>query len=164
MNSELFHYIFLLSRNPYIANTALFFSYLLPFAVVIILIIWSVSFSFQKVHNLFLFCLSGLGAVAVSHLLKLVFSIDRPFIKWSDITPLVHSAGFSFPSDHAAVMAGLAGAGFFIDHKLGILLIIFAVLVGISRIVLGVHYPLDILAGWLVGFVVGSIVMNFNKA
>ena len=60
--------------------------------------------------------------------------------------------GFSCPSGHAAnSVSTYAGLGCSVKNKaLKVVLFLVPVLVGLSRIVLGVHYPTDILAGWAV--------------
>lgn len=60
---------------------------------------------------------------------------------------------FGFPSIHATNSFGLAGHYFFRDRRVGAWLIGLAGLIACSRIYLGVHYPLDVLAGaaWGIG-------------
>lgn len=102
------------------------------------------------------FLLTGLFAFAIElplyKLLKNGIKRDRPCETLSDVYRRVSpSDQFSFPSGHtsaAFVMATL------LSHFLPILsmpLCIWALLVGFSRIYLGVHYPSDILAGIVVG-------------
>ena len=86
-------------------------------------------------------------------LLKLVFMRERPTIKH-----LVVEHSYSFPSGHATSSMVFYGAlllllPIFIKHKpllrtIQVLLGIFILLIGISRIYLGVHFPSDILAGF----------------
>jgi membrane-associated phospholipid phosphatase len=91
-------------------------------------------------------------------LLKNFFERERP-----NINIIIEADGFSFPSGHS--MGSMTYYGFLVYlvirgkgkplSKLGlaILLCLVIVLIGISRIYLGVHYPSDVLAG----FVAGSI-------
>lgn len=64
--------------------------------------------------------------------------------------------GFSFPSGHASNSASTyAALGLSIGKKvLKVVLFLLPVLVGLSRVALGVHYPTDILAGWAVSALV----------
>lgn len=73
----------------------------------------------------------------------------------------------SFPSSHAYTAAlaggqlaiGAIGAGFL---ALGIIMIFMIVLIGWSRVYLGVHYPSDVVAGWLLGAIVLILLQTIN--
>jgi membrane-associated phospholipid phosphatase len=72
----------------------------------------------------------------------------RPFERFSEIQLLApHSEGRSFPSRHVAsglVMAAIAGE----EHpRLGTLMTVVAWALGLSRVMGGLHYPSDVLAG-----------------
>lgn len=96
---------------------------------------------------------AGLGAV----LLKDVFARPRPDV----VTHLVEVSSQSFPSGHsmvAAVTYPTLGALLtrLVKHmRLKVYLLAVAmfltVLIGLSRVFLGVHYPTDVLAGWMLG-------------
>ncbi len=71
----------------------------------------------------------------------------------------------SFPSNHAANTAAFAAATAVIcGFKPAIPLMIVAFLIGYSRIYVGVHFPFDVLAGWLVGVAIAVAVSRFLKA
>ncbi|MDP9249145.1 MAG: phosphatase PAP2 family protein [bacterium] len=163
MNSSLFQYIFGLSKNPYVAKTALFLSYHLVFGVVAFLVYWSLFLAPRKIYAFALLFSAGLGTSIVVSLMKIIFLAERPYIKMNGIVPLVQAWGTSFPSWHAAFMASLAVAGYVLNKELGIALIIIAILTGISRVAIGVHYPFDVMAGWLTGFLVGLLFINLFK-
>lgn len=62
----------------------------------------------------------------------------------------------SFPSNHAANTAAFAATiVFFWGLKTGLPFVFLAFLIGYSRVYCGVHFPLDVLAGWLVGIFLG---------
>ncbi|MFN2144486.1 MAG: phosphatase PAP2 family protein [Anaerolineales bacterium] len=66
----------------------------------------------------------------------------------------------SFPSGHAvrSLMLGVIAVGI-APAWLGILLIIWAPLVGIARVMIGVHYVSDVVAGWALGLVFGLLTI-----
>ncbi len=140
----------LIFRNSTFDFLVYFLAEILPF----ILIAVSLFYFIFKEKNL----LSMLRAVfvvfsawATSEVLKFLFSYPRPFLNISEFTPLFMSGGLSFPSGHATVFSALAVVMFFENRKMGIFFIACALLVGLARIVAGVHYPIDILAGFIVG-------------
>lgn len=112
---------------------------------------------FRENLELLFFDIAMLGAYGLSELLKGTFHRARPPLPW-----LAPATGYSFPSGHALI--SLAIYGFlayllfrksnsgrpWLNYLGGITLLILPVLIGISRIYLGVHYPSDVLAGWAV--------------
>lgn len=82
----------------------------------------------------------------------------RPVIKGADINDITVQ-GFSFPSAHAMNSAIIYGA--FPVYKRKKICTVFGIiipfLVGISRVMLGVHYPTDVLTGWCIG--VGTLFL-----
>ncbi len=84
-------------------------------------------------------------------ILKILFHTDRPFIVFTQIHSLFFESGFAFPSGHATTFAALAFSIFFINKKAGYIFMVFALLIGLARIVAGVHFPIDILGGFILG-------------
>jgi undecaprenyl-diphosphatase len=80
------------------------------------------------------------------------------------VFPQVHSlfaeSWYSFPSGHATFFMALAVSIFLSHKKAGYLFMFFALLIGIARIIAGVHFPVDILGG----FVIGALVAFFVKS
>jgi len=118
----------------------------------------------RRPHAALVVSLSAAGGGWLNFLLKEWFGRPRPGV----VPPLTEVTGLSFPSGHAqistivfltvaSVMARLATTPARRLYILGSALCL-AILVGISRIALGVHYPTDVLAGWMVG-VVWSLVL-----
>lgn len=97
-------------------------------------------------------------------ILKFIFQTPRPFLALSDVVPLLNYGGYdSFPSGHATVFASLAVSFYFYNKKLGYLFTFFALLIGLSRIVVGVHFPLDVLGGWLLGGLISYLLFKFYR-
>lgn len=105
-----------------------------------------------------IFVAAALG-MGLSQLLKNLFTRPRP-----DVVPhLVSVSTPSFPSGHAMLSAtiyltlGVLLARFLNQRRLKIyvlsIAILLSILIGLSRIYLGVHYPTDVLAGWSAGAV-----------
>ena len=96
------------------------------------------------------------GGMLISHLLKLLFARPRP-----EIEHAVQVFTPSFPSGHATLSAvtflTLAALLSRVRTRRRVKIyfvsvaVILTVIVGVSRIYLGVHYPTDVLAGWCIG-------------
>lgn len=96
------------------------------------------------------------GGTIISTVLKALFDRPRP-----DLTGVAHVFTASFPSGHATVSAvvfltiGAMLAEATPERRLRLFYvataILLTVLIGLSRIYLGVHYPTDVLAGWSLG-------------
>ncbi len=98
-----------------------------------------------------------LGAIAFNHWLKLWFARPRP----TSVSHLQFVETASFPSGHAListtvyVILGMIGAALIRDPRLKRYIVALAaglsLIVGLSRVYLGVHYPSDVLGGWALG-------------
>ncbi len=91
-------------------------------------------------------------------LLKFSIRRPRPEGEWGKIYRITDP--HSFPSGHAARSAALAVMGLAIGPPwFGLTLALWAPWVGLSRVALGVHYLSDVVAGWLVGAVMGVVAL-----
>lgn len=91
------------------------------------------------------------GRAILVSIIRIFFFRSRPFL--SDVvTQLVAHSPLegSFPSGHATVMFALAFSLFFINFRWALVYFILATLSSLARIVVGVHFPIDILGGMLV--------------
>jgi undecaprenyl-diphosphatase len=69
----------------------------------------------------------------------------------------------SFPSDHASAVFGIAFAVLMFDRWAGALFVAAAALIGAGRVLVGVHYPGDVLAGALVGLGCALVVVKLLR-
>lgn len=67
----------------------------------------------------------------------------------------------SFPSRHTAAYFSVASVVFIFHPILGAVLIITSIIAGIGRVIMGWHWPTDILAGAIIGSVVGYLCYHF---
>lgn len=137
-----------------------FFKFVTNFAnyiTIIILCILSIIFIKNKWYGIII-SVNAINSTIINKVLKAIFIRPRP-----DVLRLVEEGGYSFPSGHSMACACFYGILMYFIHKsnikrkykviLEILLIIIILLVGLSRIYLGVHYASDVLAGYLVSLI-----------
>ena len=79
--------------------------------------------------------------------LKSVIDRERPPV----VDQLVHATGQAMPSGHSANAACVAVFAMMVVPRLRWPALVFAALVGLTRILLGVHWATDVIAGWAVG-------------
>ena len=113
-------------------------------------------------------CASALAssgvALVVNQLIAKSWDRARPFVSH----PSVHVWGTrshdaSFPSDHASAAFGIAFAVFFFDRFVGSLFLTAAFVIGLGRVFIGVHYPSDVAAGFLIGLASALVVVRLLR-
>ncbi len=120
----------------------------------------------------------GLGMVigiVVAPVFKNLMHRNRPYIDHDKIKCLktafkgdpydVVTQGYSFPSGHSVNSTVMYGGIFFGNRRkwvnfLGFLL---PFLIGVSRFALGVHYPTDVMAGWMIGLIILGVLHLLRK-
>ncbi|MEV4623145.1 phosphatase PAP2 family protein [Asanoa sp. NPDC049573] len=87
---------------------------------------------------------------------------QRPFQAHPVHQLIAHAPGTSLPSDHAtAAFAVALAVTVFLHRRWGLALLVAAVLIGLARIWVGVHYPADILASLVIAaLAVGVVVLS----
>lgn len=117
--------------------------------------------------SLILFLVSLPIVILIIKTIHIFIFEQRPFIE-QDIIPLIsHKADASFPSRHTSIMSAIAFSYTFFKSRWSLLLLLLTAWVGISRVYVGVHYPIDILGGLGVGFIAVLIarqIVKFLKA
>ncbi|MBI9046093.1 MAG: phosphatase PAP2 family protein [Anaerolineaceae bacterium] len=95
---------------------------------------------------------------------KIIFHIPRPAWVSPKIKPLVHETTFGFPSGHSTNAAGIWGLAAVSTKQKWIrfTLLIVILMIGISRIYLGVHSITDILSGWMLGGILLFLFIKFE--
>ncbi|MCU0660035.1 MAG: phosphatase PAP2 family protein [Candidatus Pacebacteria bacterium] len=108
---------------------------------------------FQKAKEVVLVLSSAFAAWGAAQFFKYLFATDRPFVV-RDVVLLFEHTGYAFPSGHATFFSALAVAVYRYHKRFGMLLGGIALVVGVARIVAGVHFPIDIIGGFVLGPVV----------
>ncbi|PJC65547.1 MAG: hypothetical protein CO020_00050 [Candidatus Colwellbacteria bacterium CG_4_9_14_0_2_um_filter_50_12] len=113
-------------------------------------------FKAARGRKMYFFALAAISTILsrgiITELIRFFFFRLRPFAALA-FSPLVaqSAAEAAFPSGHMAFLAPLALVFWYMDRKKGNWFIALTLLVGIARVIAGLHYPSDILCGLLIG-------------
>ncbi|EXJ23999.1 Membrane-associated phospholipid phosphatase [Alkalibacterium sp. AK22] len=120
--------------------------------------------------SIWYFLTVSIGAGGVNQLVKVFFRRPRP----THVEHLIVHGGYSFPSGHAMGAAIAYGALLFLIIRASrtwvptvvgsLILVPFILLMGISRVYLGLHYPSDIIGGYSLGLAVLSMSIGLYSA
>lgn len=103
-----------------------------------------------------------IGFLITNVLLKNIVARPRPFDAYTEIIPLItRPTDFSFPSGHTCASFACALVFFrMLPKKYGVPAVILAGMVAFSRLYLGVHYPGDVLGGFLVAVFASTLAYH----
>lgn len=117
----------------------------------------------QKVRALVI----ALGAALIARIgigspIRYFFPRPRPFLTYH-VHQLIAETAPGFPSGHALFFFGFSTIVFFYNRKLGLFSYLLSILICLARVAAGIHYPSDILAGALLGTLIGIAVWSVAK-
>ncbi|MEW6617094.1 MAG: phosphatase PAP2 family protein [Patescibacteria group bacterium] len=126
-----------------------YLAYIVCIAVVIFLLLHK---NLKERFYMFFFVVLSLifSRGILTEVIRYFYLKQRPFESLGFV-PLLEESSHSFPSGHAAFFFALAFALWLFDKKWGKWVFVFAIVNGCARIIAGVHWPLDIIGGFVVG-------------
>ena len=106
-----------------------------------------------------------IDAWALTEIIKLIVRRPRPFEALANApgalpapeTVIAHPSSYSFPSGDAALAMGAAVAFAYVTPKYRVPILLLGISAALARVVVGVHYPFDVLGGMTVGIVSGLL-------
>lgn len=173
MNNAIFFFFYNLAHHSVITDKIIiFFAVYFPYLVIILAGIFILfhhevfkadnpfQVFLQKKKEILLAFFAGILAYILASILKIFIHIPRPYDAFNTVHSLFPETGYSFPSGHATFFMALAVSIFFYHKKVGYIFMFFALLIGIARIMGGVHFPIDILGGFILGAMVAFFMKN----
>lgn len=154
-------------RTPQLTNIMLIITNLCSIiGIMIISIIFLIIYRKKQIFHYIVINL--VNSILLSQLFKLIIRRNRPI----NIN-IIEESGFSYPSGHSMVSMAFFGLFAYLIYKnmknlflktiLISLLIIIIILIGFSRIYLGVHYFSDVIGGFLISFAYLMTFINLTK-
>lgn len=123
--------------------------------VVIILSVLTADGSYVATVRIILVPMMGFLAVTI---MRKFINAPRPYTLYN-ITPIIHKskACESFPSRHTFSITIIAMAILYYNLPLGAVMLVLAVVLGITRVIAGVHFVKDVTAAWTIAVVWGIV-------
>ncbi len=166
IDSPIYEFIFRFNNNT-LTNIFVFISILASTEMILLYnIIIVIVMIVKKSDKLLLVPIASLVSAIINNLIKIIVARERP-----GINPLVIENTYSFPSGHSMISILFFGTLLYIINKnnykykkaLNIVIPIYIILVGISRIYLGVHYFSDCISGYLIAGILLIILINLRR-
>lgn len=158
MNNRLFNKIYFFTiNNKWAKKLTIFISNFSKPAFIIIYILGIIALLIKGDMGIVKLIAVPFFTLIFNTTLRKLLNKPRPFLK-ENVTQLVaHEASGSFPSNHACSSMIISLSYLLILPVLVPFFVIFAFFTGLSRVMTGVHYPIDIIAGWLISIISGLI-------
>lgn len=134
---------------------------ILPLFLILVYTASTLFLIINKNRNILLFLAVPASNFIFISVLRKIIDTPRPYDIF-EYTPLIkHSSGKSFPSRHTSSAFIIAFSYFYLGHiHFGLFMSIIAILIGLSRIICGVHFPKDVISAFLISFIWALIGFN----
>lgn len=164
---DLYIYNFIIKFRSNIFDS--FFKFITKFGNTnIVFIITFLFLVIKRNYSSFVLCFLALITPAIMFIMKSIIARARP-----NILRIIEVGGYSFPSGHSMISVSIYGYFIYyvfkhvnnlvLKYLICSILFLLILLIGISRIYLGVHYPSDVVGGYLVSSVILIIIINYSE-
>lgn len=144
-------------QSPLFDRAVVFFASYVPYILIILFLVLLFFSQYQKREKLRILLIVGISAViarlGITELIRFFYHRPRPFLVLP-VHQLLTDASWSFPSGHATFFFAMATSIALYNKKWGIFFFIAVILITVSRVIAGIHYPSDIVGGAIIGIAV----------
>ena len=166
LDEKIFNFIHqLVGKSRLLDLSAIFFADYSGYILILIalVLIFSAKKYKDRIYNLaFVSLIVLLSNGIITQTIRFFFFRERPFVQLGFAPLIAKSASeAALPSGHASFFFALAFAIFYLGkRRWSLIFLAVSLLMGISRVYVGVHWPLDIVSGIIVAFISAFIVKS----
>ncbi len=147
----------LTGQSPVFDGIVVFLASYLPYLLIVLFLALVVFSQYSKLEKWELLLVVGISGViarfGVTELIRFFYHRPRPFLTLP-VHQLLPESSWSFPSGHATFFFAMATAVYLYNKKWGIAFFIATILITMSRVIAGIHYPSDIVGGAAIGIII----------
>jgi undecaprenyl-diphosphatase len=156
----------LVGKSKFIDALIIFFGQYFSYLLIIIFCLFLYFLKRDQKTKLSSFIITIVSALALSsaltYLIRFLYHRPRPFTAFA-IKNLLVETSYSFPSHHATFFFTMATVIYLYNKNWGRGFFIAALIICLSRIIAGIHYPSDILGGMIIGVLAGYLTSYLIK-
>ena len=150
----------LAGKSQFFDNAVVFLASYFPYILIVLFLAILFFSQHQKLEKLEILLTIGISSIVarfgITEIIRFFYHRPRPFLDLP-VHQLLTDNAWSFPSGHAAFFFAMATATYLYNKKWGVLFFIGAILITVSRVIAGIHYPSDIIGGALIGIAVACV-------
>ena len=130
----------------------------------VLVLAWFLKQSRVTQKRLIFFAAAALPLIfVISRIVTLFYYDPRPFVVGHFIPLIPHEPDNGFPSDHTLLGAAIAAIVYPFSKKVSVVAWLLTILMGIFRVLAGVHQPIDIIGSIIIAIFVGLITRRLVK-
>jgi undecaprenyl-diphosphatase len=138
-------------------------NYFFILSILIVVAFWLRASSQVKINVAWQLVIGGILAFGLAAIAGHLYYDTRPFVS-QHIHPLIaHAPDNGFPSDHALLTSFLGFTVLVYSRRIGIILLLIALLVGASRVAAHIHNPIDIVGSFVIATLAVVVVQGISK-
>jgi undecaprenyl-diphosphatase len=144
----------------------IFFAEYLAYTLITIFLFLIYRSTYNLREKLTMLSVVGFSSLAarygVTELIRLFYHRPRPFLTYH-VHQLIPETSYSFPSGHSTFFFAFSYAIYLYNRKWGTWFLCATIIMTISRIIAGIHYPSDIVGGMIIGIIIAKVSFIYLK-
>lgn len=156
----------LAGKSPVLDNLIVFLASYLAYVLISVFLIFLLVIEHSNREKIEIFLITIISAVVarfgITELIRFFYHRPRPFLTLQ-VHQLLPETSWSFPSGHATFFFAMSTAIYLHNKKWGIGFFIATIVMTVSRVIAGIHYPSDIIGGAIIGIAVAYAVFYFVR-